>query len=386
MKLRTIPEDFQVEECTEVQPGERGPFGFYRLTKTGWTTLDALGQLQRRWKLDRRAIQYGGLKDRHARTVQYLTVYRGPNRSWTSERMSLDYLGQVDTPYSSEQIRANRFRLTLRDLGKAEATRVLHQFGRLATLGVPNYFDDQRFGSVSFEGEFIAKKLVLGQFEEALKQALTAPYEHDRASDKQEKRKLRDLWGRWPEAQRALGQSHARSLVSYLAQHPEDFRGAVARYQPDLASLYLSAYQSELWNQVLNEYLAGTIAATDCVSLETKRHGLLAPNHPERLPADWASLQLPLPSARWRPDPADPRLPIYEKVFAAEGFAMSAMKIPGLDRPYFSRGDRAGSLWPADSSAETIVDDRHPQKFAAVLSFELPRGSYATMIVKRVMA
>ena len=59
----------------------------------------------------------------------------------------------------------------------------------LCAKGVPNYFDDQRFGSVAGEGgEFIARLLVQGRFEDALRLALAAPYEYDRAAQKKEKR------------------------------------------------------------------------------------------------------------------------------------------------------------------------------------------------------
>src|SRR5947209_20462579 len=108
MKLKRQPEDFQVEELTDVTPADEGPFALYRLTKTGWTTPDAVSALRRRWDLDRRRVSYGGLKDRHAHTVQYLTVYRGPRRRLTHQTVHVEYLGQVAAPYTSHDIRANR--------------------------------------------------------------------------------------------------------------------------------------------------------------------------------------------------------------------------------------------------------------------------------------
>ena len=36
--------------------------------------------MRRRWRLDLSRLSYGGLKDRHAQTVQYLTVRHGPRR------------------------------------------------------------------------------------------------------------------------------------------------------------------------------------------------------------------------------------------------------------------------------------------------------------------
>src|SRR5262245_20886687 len=116
MKLKQQPEDFQVEELTDVVPSTSGPFALYRLTKTGWTTTDALAAVRRRWGLDRNRVSYGGLKDRHAHTVQYLTIFRGPQRQMTHHTVHVEYLGQVAEPFTSHDIRANRFRLTLRDL------------------------------------------------------------------------------------------------------------------------------------------------------------------------------------------------------------------------------------------------------------------------------
>src|SRR4051812_47725371 len=113
MHIKQRPEDFEVEELTDVQPELAGDFALYRMEKRGWTTADALAAVPRRWQLDARRVSYGGLKDRHAHTVQYFTVYRGPERKLTHSEVHVSYLGRVREPYTSEQIRANRFRLTI---------------------------------------------------------------------------------------------------------------------------------------------------------------------------------------------------------------------------------------------------------------------------------
>ena len=48
MKLKQLPEDFQVEELTDFTPKDQGPFAFYRLEKRGWTTPDAMSIVRRR--------------------------------------------------------------------------------------------------------------------------------------------------------------------------------------------------------------------------------------------------------------------------------------------------------------------------------------------------
>src|SRR5579862_5268313 len=104
MKLKQIPEDFFVEELTDVEPGPLGEFSLYRLEKRGWTTPDAVQIIRRRWKMDWRRISFGGLKDRHAHTVQFLTIRRGPQRRLTQQNIQLEYLGGVNKPFTSHDV------------------------------------------------------------------------------------------------------------------------------------------------------------------------------------------------------------------------------------------------------------------------------------------
>src|SRR5262245_53501682 len=172
MKVKQSPEDFQVEELTDVAADATGPFAFYRLEKRGWTTPDALAAIRRRWQMDHRRLSYGGLKDRHAWTVQYLTIFHGPQRNLTHHQIRVEYLGQRPTPYTSQDIRANRFRITLRDLRQETIDTAMPRLEAIRVEGIPNYFDDQRFGSVDRPGEFVARAMVLGRFEDALRLAL----------------------------------------------------------------------------------------------------------------------------------------------------------------------------------------------------------------------
>ncbi len=295
MKLKQLPDDFFVEEATDVAPADQGPFALYRLEKRGWSTPDALAALRRRWRIEPRRISYGGLKDRHAWTIQYLTIFHGPRRDLHHPPSfpppaggeglgwGVTHLGWTDAPYTSQDIRCNRFRLTLRNLSAEAAERAATALDRIAVEGVPNYFDDQRFGSVAGEGqEFIARLLVRGRFEAALRLALTAPYEFDRGPIKKEKALLRDRWGDWLALKEQLPRGHARSLVDYLRVHPDDFRGAVARLRPELRGLYLSAYQSHLWNRMLAHWLTHRLRPEQLRPVALRLGEVAVPHRPGR--------------------------------------------------------------------------------------------------------
>lgn len=384
MKVKQSPEDFVVEELTDIIPGDRGDFAFYRLDKIGWATPDALAAIRRRWDIELRRMSYGGLKDRHASTTQYLTIHHGPRRNLKHHGVTLSYLGNVTRPYGSSDIRANRFAVTLRDLDPAERDTINARFTALATLGVPNYFDDQRFGSVSGPGgEFIGRLLVQRQFEEALKLALAGPYAHDDAATKVEKQTLRDYWGDWATCKDRLPRGHARSLIDYLRVHPGDFKGAVVRLRPELRGLYLSAYQSYLWNRMLSRWIEQH-TTPETRRLVEQRLGPVP--FPLVLDADaareYAALQLPLPSVRWKPEENDGRLTLVESVLAEEGLTLREMQVRGVRELFFSRGERPARIAIREGTVEWSDDDRHRGRLRLTMRFELERGSYATLVIK----
>ena len=385
-KLKQLPEDFQVEELTRLIGGADGPFAFYRLEKRGWTTPDALDVVRRRWKIEPRRIAFGGLKDRHALTVQYLTIFHGPQRGLDQQGIRVEYLGQVSTAYTAHDFDRNRFRLTVRALAPSARPELEVDLSHLAVEGVPNYFDDQRFGSVSGEGgEFIGRLLVRGRFEEALRLALTAPYEHDRAAQKAEKHLLEANWGNWKMLRERLPRGPTRSLIDYLQVHPHDFRGTLARLSQEMRMLYLSAYQSHLWNRLLATWLRQHCPADQLrpVALrlgEVPFHvGLVG----DRL-RELSALALPLMSSRLKLADDDLHAALVQTVVAEEGLTLRDLQVRGIREMFFSKGERQALCMPQGLTHNFAADELCSGKEKLLLAFDLPRGSYATLIVKRL--
>ncbi|HKB05501.1 MAG TPA: tRNA pseudouridine(13) synthase TruD [Gemmataceae bacterium] len=388
MKLKQRPEDFRVEEFPAVAPvPPGGPFCFYRLEKRGWTTPDALAAVRRRWKVDFRRLFYGGLKDRHAHTIQYLTIHNGPDRDLAHGGFTVTYLGRLSEPYTSEQVRANGFAITMRSLSAADVAQAESALPEVADVGVANYFDDQRFGSVAQGNGFVAREMVLGNFEGALRLALAAPYDHDRADAKRAKAILNARWGDWAAAKAELPRGHARSIVDYLDHHPTDFKGACSRLRPELQGLYLSAWQSHLWNKMLARWLTERLSEDRLFPIGLKTAEVVMPRSmPDLVRAEWDKLSLPLPSARLKLDPSAPWAGVVTAVMAEEGIALEEMRIRGMEKPFFSKGERAAKVPVANLTWVVGDDELNRRRRKLELRFELPRGSYATMLVKRLTA
>jgi tRNA pseudouridine13 synthase len=174
-------------------------------------------------------------------------------------------------------------------------------------------------------------------------------------------------------------------LADYLRVHPGDFRGAVARLRPELRGLYLSAYQSHLWNRMLAAWLRTYLRPEQLRPVEL-RLGVV-PFH-ENMDAEQikelAASQLPLPSARLKLDEGDPCAELVRTVLAEEGLELRQMQIKGIREMFFSRGERAALCLPHGLTHEFAPDENHRGREKLTLGFDLPRGSYATLLVKAV--
>jgi tRNA pseudouridine13 synthase len=384
MKLKCQPDDFRVEEVTEARPGASGRYTFYRLTKQDQGTIEAVGEMCRRWNLSSRQVSYAGLKDRHAATIQYLTIADGPPRRMSAPRFELEPMGRLARPYSSRQLVGNRFELVLREFEADDLERAMAQVEDIPRVGLPNYFDDQRFGSVGRAGEFAAEAWLRGDHERALKLAIAEPNPTDRSSAKGEKAILRSHWGHWVEAKRLLPRSSARSIVTYLVDHPADFRGAFARLRRELRMLYFSAFQSHLWNLLLAGWLQSHAAPEELVPVELKVGTFPFPRgmNPDRVQALSRS-GLPLPSAR-TPEPQGPLGEVVRQVLAPWQLEWKDLRIKHLKDVFFSKGSRSCLFFPEHLRVEPRADELHPGRLALRLAFELPKGSYATILVKRI--
>ena len=98
------------------------------------------------------------------------------------------------------------------------------------------------------------------------------------------------------------------------------------------------------------------------------------------------ALRLPLHSARIRLDESDARKPLFDQVLAEDGVTLDQFKLRGLREVFFSKGERAALCLPRDLTLASAADELHAGRQKLTLHFELPRGSYATLVVKRLTA
>lgn len=385
MKLKSAPEDFRVEELTEVRIG-RGPHALYRLTKSGIGTPEAVQAILRAWNLPRSSLSYGGLKDRHALTSQHVTIHSGPRREIQERSFCLAYMGQVSRPFVASDICANRFDIKVREVEGSHRLVFDSRIAQSRQSGLVNYFDDQRFGSIGVSGELIGAAWCRGNYERALYLALAEPNTHDRPRERDQKKIMGENWGNWNQCKARLDRSHRRSVVTYLVDHPVDYKRALALVRQDLRGIFAAAFQSWVWNRWVSELMVDRLGEGHIDRIATKSGALAVPAlldaEKQEIWQEFAAAALPLPSARIHAWP-EGTLPVLERVLEPLSMSVREMRFKYPRDTFFSKGLRTVRLTPEELVWKWEPNPNKPQTYDWMVGFTLPRGCYATMAIRQ---
>jgi tRNA pseudouridine13 synthase len=384
VKLRSRPEDFIVEEVSRLAPGGRGaaegPYGLYRLRKRSITTPEAVRRVTRAGGIDPGRVRYSGLKDRHAVAVQFVTIFGKPVGALGGPGFRLTPVGRSPKAAGPGQIERNSFRITLRDLSREEAERAGERAAAYARSGIPNYFDEQRFGSARATGRFPGELAARGDWEGALRLIIATSSREDSKDVKRRRRIVDEGWGDWAAVKAKLDRSSERSIVTYLADHPADFVGAFDRLPESLRTIVLSAFQSLVWNEVLSGVVRARCA---CAWAHKGRYDEVAFFEPDDGAADaLRGVATPFPHRATKMRDAEAAEALGHAL-SKRGLTLDSFRLRGLKKGHFWRGGRAAVAEVGDFSARgPSPDELKEGSFALELSFSLPPGAYATMFVK----
>ncbi len=388
MKLRQRPEDFVVEEVSRLAPGGRGAaegtYGLYRLRKRSVTTPEAVRRIARAGGIERGRIRYSGLKDRHAITDQFVTIFGKSVAALEDPGFRLQPVGRSAREAGPGEIERNAFRITLRDLSREEATRARERAGAYARSSIPNYFDEQRFGSARATGVFPGELVARGDWEGALRLIIAASSREDSKDVRRRRRIIDEGWGDWPAVKAKLDRSSERSIVTYLVDHPTDFVGAFDRLPESLRTIVLSAFQSLVWNEVLSGVVRARCARTWTHKGRYDEVAFFEPggeNEDDAAKAlRGAAVPFPHRATKMRDTDAAAAL---DQALSSRGLTLDSFRLRGLKKGHFWRGERMALAEVDDFTAgEPVPDEMNDGKWALELRFSLPAGAYATMFVK----
>jgi len=148
--LRAQPADFRVDEVLGFVPSGEGEHWFLQIEKIGLNSDEVAARLAKLAEVKLMDVGYSGLKDRHAITRQWFSVYLPgqPSPDWMS--LCDDELAILEVTQHSKKLRrgvhkANGFEITLREFD-GDFSELQQRFEELQKNGFANYFGEQRFG------------------------------------------------------------------------------------------------------------------------------------------------------------------------------------------------------------------------------------------------
>jgi tRNA pseudouridine13 synthase len=150
-KIRSYPEDFIVKENLAFEPSGAGEHVFLQIEKTGENTDYVARQLARFANVRQRDVSFAGLKDRHAVTTQWFSVWL-PGKAdpdWIPfETDSMKLLQAVRHARKLKRgvLSGNSFKLIIRDW-QGDKDKTIEQLEAMKANGIANYYGSQRFGN-----------------------------------------------------------------------------------------------------------------------------------------------------------------------------------------------------------------------------------------------
>jgi len=372
------PEDFKVEEIPLYPCSGKGEHLYLWIEKEGISTHELLNQLKQGLRINAREIGYAGLKDARARTRQMISVpISAVDRvSGLQLRGARILLSQLHgNKLRLGHLAGNRFTIRLRNCVQNAEQRATVILQRLERQGVPNRFGEQRYGILG-NSAVLGRLLLQHQYADFCRELIGDP-QRIHNSD-------------WQAAAEAYRQDDFLKCLQRLPQRMRDERRLIRTlvdgrgYQQaalslprNLLRLYLSAYQSQLFDQLLEQRLPNLYQLYD---------GDIAYKHDN--------------GACFRVDSAceeQPRADRFEISPTAALFGFKVLRATGqpgaLEEACLTEAKLTFDSWRLEKGL-SMQGERRPLRVPLfqpaakadsqtdiILSFSLPKGSYATSVL-----
>jgi tRNA pseudouridine13 synthase len=379
--VKDMPQDFVVEELPLYSPTGRGQHTFFAIRKAGLSTFEAIRVFANALGVPQRSIGYAGLKDARAVTSQVLSVEGvAPDviTGLSLREIQVLWAERHGNRLKIGHLRGNRFTIRIRTVPESALAPCQTVLGMLAKRGVPNWYGRQRFGQRG-DSDQLGRSVVKGDAEGFLQRFLGSPH----ADEGPRLRAARTSFdeGRWEEALELFPRKMAdeRRALEILVKRGGDYQSAYRSVPKRLRKFLLSAYQSALFNRVLDARLQ---------TLDRVLEGDLAMKHPGR--SVFRVVDASLEQARASAFEISPTGPMFgyrmieasgrqgaleDEILAGEGLNSESFRVgDGIK----ARGERRALRFEIHEPAVWYDD-------GIVLRFELGKGSYATAVLAEIM-
>jgi tRNA pseudouridine13 synthase len=379
--IKEAPEDFIVSEIPAYEPCGSGEHLYLTFEKRGITTLEAIRRIAARLKVPEREVGYAGMKDAAGITRQVISLQGTKPESALS--LQLDGISICSAIRHSNKLKpghlkGNRFQVTIRGVSRTAAESAAAVLEILRQRGVPNYFGHQRYGAQG-NSHLVGAAMLRGDWQGAVNCLIGVP---DAVRDADWRAAISAYQrGDLPEALRCMPR-HCRTereILQRLAARPEAWEKAFSVVHPRLKKLYLSAFQSYLFDKAVEQRLEtiDRVMAGDLAWKHVNGACFLVEDREAEVPrAERFEISASGPMFGSRMTQPAGAVLAMEQLILEEAGVSPGDAGPGGRLPL--QGERRPLRVPLVDAQQRVEGD------VLILEFSLTRGSYATSVVREI--
>jgi tRNA pseudouridine13 synthase len=148
--FNSSPRDFIVEEIPLYDFTGEGEHLVLKVRKKEMTTWEMLDAISNHVGIRRRDMGYAGLKDKHAMTIQYISLpakFEEKIGAFSHDKIKILDSTRHNNKIRVGHLKGNRFEIRLKKVLGVQKDKIDSVLKWIKANGVPNYFGNQRFGT-----------------------------------------------------------------------------------------------------------------------------------------------------------------------------------------------------------------------------------------------
>ena len=396
--IRNQYEDFYVEEIPKTTPSGSGPNIYIWIEKIGRTTLDVVLDISRDLHISRKRMGFAGMKDKKARTRQWICI---SNMESEKKKKKIEELDIYKTEFLKivrgqkklrmGQLIGNKFKILIRDVDDVfESSKTANKvLNHLKVTGVPNYYGWQRFGKPRTNTHLVGRALIENDLKKAVDTYIgnASGEEHEQnqmartAYDDGDLEKSLELMGK--------GMRYEKMMIRRLIKDSKkgeltekSYKNALYTLPKPLQRMFVHAYQSYLFNEAVSNRVSLGIDKfiPGDIMIDLEEHIVY-----DKSDDDYQKLMDEFK--------ANPTCPLYgtkvpfaegivgeneKKVLNSHGLKKEDFEVPKMPK-LGSHGLRRSMRFQVWDTSAVPTDD------GVLCEFSINKGCYATAVLREIM-
>jgi len=386
-------------------------FTTFNLIKINKDTFEAVRTIAKALNIPTDKIFYSGLKDKCSISVQKISIkgdYYKELKKLKIRDLFFRSITPTKRPIKIGDNLGNNFTIVIRNIEEKKNLKdnVNALIKDLDSKGFPNYYGLQRFGTFRTNSHIVGRYLLENNYERAYNEFITTTYSSESPRIQKIRHDLK-VDGDLEKAYEVFPKSMVfeRNMIKYLMEHPEDYKGTFSTLPFDLYNLLINAFQSYIFNKLITLRVNNGISLIepengDVISIldddkgditQIKYiygdHGGFYDEYLDKaLKLNRAVIVLPIVGYNTNLDDFPLMKPLFKELIKQEEIDISIYNGEILRELEFKGTFRAMTIKPIGLKFNELTDDKaFPSKMSLKIEFSLPKGCYATMLLREII-